>query len=274
VTFDDLTPEAPAPGSDPRQTGEMGFLDHLEELRRVIQQALAACLIGALAGWWLAPRVLEDLIHRTVGSVIVLSPIEAFSERLKLALVIGLMIALPFVFHRIWAFIVPGLLKKERGFVLPLAAVSMLLFATGVAASYFYLTPLVVHALSQFLTPSMNAQIQVGALLGFFYNLALACGLVMQLPLLTMALTAIGIVTPGFLLRHWRYALIGVFVVTAAITPGDIVTAQIVMAGPMIVLYFASVGLAWLVVRRRRTQDEADGLTPASRDPMNGGEHA
>lgn len=269
MTFDDA-PE----GTDPRQTGDMGFLDHLEELRKILQQSLGACLAGALVGWWLAPRVLEDLIHRTVGHVIVLSPIEAFSERLKLALLIGFMIATPIVFHRIWAFVVPGLLKKERGIILPLAGASMVLFAAGVAGSYFYLTPLVVRTLSQFLTPSMNPQIQMGALLGFFYNLALACGLVMQLPLLTMALTAIGIVTPGFLMRHWRYALIGVFVTTAAITPGDIVTAQIVMAGPMILLYFTSVGLAWLVVRRRRTEEEAESLPSAGHDPMDGGEHA
>ena len=83
-------------------------------------------------------------------------------------------------------------------------------------------------------------------------NLAIACGLVCQLPLVTMTLAAIGLVTPEDLLKQWRYAIVGAFVVTAAITPGDLVTAQLILGGPMVVLYFVSVALAFLVVRRRR----------------------
>src|SRR6187455_59047 len=99
--------------SDPRQTGEMPFLAHLEELRVMLFHVVGACAIGAIAGWWLAPRVLEDLIRRTVGEAVVLSPLEAFNERFKLALILGLMIVLPYVFYRIWNFIVPGLLGRE-----------------------------------------------------------------------------------------------------------------------------------------------------------------
>jgi sec-independent protein translocase protein TatC len=93
---------------DPRITGEMTFLEHLDELRKVLVQAAAACLAGALAGWWLAPRVLEDIIRRTVKEAVVLSPLEAFNERFKLALLLGLFISLPIVLHRIWSFVVPG----------------------------------------------------------------------------------------------------------------------------------------------------------------------
>jgi len=137
------------------------------------------------------------------------------------------------------------------------------LFAIGVWAAYGYVVPLVVEVLGQFATPSMKADIRLGTLLGFFYNIALACGLVFQLPLVTMLLTALGVVTPGFLMRQWRYALVLVFLVTALITPGDVVTAQVVMGVPMTLLYFASVGLSWLVARRR-TRDET----------VEGGEHA
>src|SRR5262249_26455347 len=84
---------------DPRSTGEMTFLEHLDELRKVLVQAAAACLAGALAGWWLAPRVLEDIIRRTVKEAVVLSPLEAFNERFKLALLLGLFLALPIVLH-------------------------------------------------------------------------------------------------------------------------------------------------------------------------------
>ena len=229
----------------------MPFLAHLEELRRVVMHVLAAGLVGAIAGWILAPKALENLIHRTVGHAIILSPMEAFNERFKMSLLIGLLLAGPFIFYRIWLFIVPGLLKKERSLVLPMALLSMFMFALGIWAAFAYVVPLVVHVLEGFMTPSMVAQIRLGDLLGFFYNLAIACGLVCQLPLVTMTLTALGLVTPRTLLKQWRYAIVAVFAITAIITPGDVVTAQIVMGVPMTVLYFLSVGLSWLVARRR-----------------------
>ncbi len=229
----------------------MPVLAHLEELRVVLMHVLFASVIGAAGGWWLAPRVLEDLIHRTVHTAVVLSPLEAINERFKLSMLLGLVVVAPYVFYRIWQFVVPGLLKRERSMILPMAMLSMVLFGLGVWAAYGYVLPLVISVLDTFKTSSMVTQIRVSTLLGFFYNLALACGVVMQLPLVTMALTALGLVTPGYLLRQWRYAIVVVFLVTALITPGDVVTAQIVMGIPMVVLYFVSVGLSWIVAKRR-----------------------
>jgi sec-independent protein translocase protein TatC len=261
--------------SDPRQTGEMPFLEHLEELRSMLLHAVIATLIGALAGWWLAPRLLEDLVHRTVGIAVVLSPVEAFNERFKLAMVIGLVIVLPYVFYRVWRFVVPGLMKRERSMILPMAMASMVLFLLGAAGAYFYLVPLVIKMLMRFVTPSIHADIRLGSLLGFFYNMALACGLVCQLPLVTMTLTAIGLVTPGFLMKQWRVAIVGVFIVTAVITPGDVVTAQLIMALPMTLLYFLSVALSYLVARRRSDATIADDTAIATRPrPIDGEHHA
>jgi sec-independent protein translocase protein TatC len=261
--------------TDPRQTGEMPFLEHLEELRSVLMHAVIATLIGASIGWWLAPRLLEDLVHRTVGIAVVLSPVEAFNERFKLAMVIGLVIVLPYVFYRVWRFVVPGLMKRERSMILPMAMASMVLFLLGAAAAYFYLVPLVVKLLMRFVTPSIHADIRLGSLLGFFYNMALACGLVCQLPLVTMTLTAIGLVTPGFLMKQWRIAIVGVFFVTAVITPGDVVTAQLIMAVPMTLLYFLSVALSYLVARRRSEVSDAEVTALATRSrPIDGEDHA
>jgi sec-independent protein translocase protein TatC len=237
---------------------EMPFLQHLEELRKVLMHTLAATIIGGIAGWLLAPRVLEDVIRRTVRQAVVLSPVEAFNERFKLALILGLALALPYVFYRIWNFVVPGLLRRERSMILPMALGSMFMFALGAWAAYGYVVPLVIQVLSGFMTPGMKAEIRLGSLLSFVYNLALACGLVFQLPLVTMALTAMGLVTPRFLLKQWRYAIVAVFIVTAAITPGDVVTAQIIMGIPMTALYFVSVGLSYLVARPRAKRDEDD----------------
>ena len=144
-----------------------------------------------------------------------------------------------------------------------MAAASYVLFGLGAWAGYGYLVPLVMQVLQSFMTPSMVAQIRLSELLAFTYNMALACGIVFQLPLVSMMLTAIGIVTPGFLLRQWRFAIVGVFLLTAIITPGDVVTAQLIMGVPMTALYFLSVGLSWFVAKRRKEsaagEQEADG---------------
>ncbi|MBI1799708.1 MAG: twin-arginine translocase subunit TatC [Candidatus Eisenbacteria bacterium] len=245
--------------SDPRQSGEMPFLEHLEALRRVLFQSALACIACAFAGWWVAPRVLEDAIHRTIGHAVVLAPLEALNERVKLSLVIGAYLALPVILHRVWSFVVPGLFRRERRWIPGMVAASYVLFALGAWASYGYVVPLVIRVLSGFMTPSMQSQIRLTELLGFVYNMALACGVVFQLPLVCMTLTAIGVVTPGFLLRQWRIAIVAVFLVTALITPGDVVTAQLVMGVPMTALYFVSVGLSWLVARRRRERETPAG---------------
>ena len=227
----------------------------LDDLRKVLLQSAVAAAVGALAGWVLAPRVLEDIIRRTVKQAIVLSPLEAFNERLKLACVLGLILVLPFVLWRIWSFVVPGLLKRERGWILPMALSSYVLFMLGAWAAYGYVVPLVVEVLSAFVTPSVKSQVQLSELLSMVYNMAIACGLVFQLPLVTMTLTAMGLVTPQFLLRQWRYAIVGTFLVTAMITPGDVVTAQIVMGVPVTLLYFISVGLSFFVAKKKRESE-------------------
>jgi len=234
----------------------MSFMQHLEDLRQALWKSSAAIAAGMAGGWFLAPKVLEDLIQRTVRSAVVLSPFEAFNERFKLTFILGLSIALPVVFWQAWSFVVPGLLQKERKWVPWLAIGSMILFAAGAAAAYFYVVPLVVHVLEQFLVPGLTTQIRLQSLLDFTYNLALACGILMQLPLVTLLLTAIGLVSPMFLLRQWRIALVAIFVLTALITPGDVVSAQVVMGLPMVLLYFMSVGLSFLIAKRKREPEE------------------
>ncbi len=249
----------------PPHAGDMSFLQHLDELRAMLVHVAIATVAGAIGGWMLAPYVLEDLIHRTTGTAILMTPLEPVNERVKIALLIGVLLSGPYVFYRIWQFVVPGLLKKERSLVLPMSLASMVLFAIGVGVSYVYVVPLIVHVLEAFKTPSMIVQVRLSELLGFFYNVSLACGVIMQLPLVTMTLTAIGLVTPGFLIRQWRYAVVGGFILTAIITPGDVITAQLVLGGPMVLLYFISVGLSYLVAKRRKEQAGQEEV--ASADP-------
>lgn len=227
------------------------LIDHLEELRRRLLRSLIAVALGMAGGWFAAPTVLDWLIRVTVRHAVVLSPVEALLERFKLSLLLGAVFALPAIFYQVWAFVVPGLLHRERKLLLPLVAGSMILFAAGVALSMWLVVPLALAALDVFLTPSMTAQFRLHDVLAFVYGLCLATGIVFQLPLVVAALTALRVVSTRFLVRQWRLALVGAVVVSALVTPGDVVIAQLLLGVPLIALYALSVIVAWLIERSR-----------------------
>lgn len=236
-------------------SGAMPFIQHLEDLRKALWKSSLAIAVGMFGGWTLAPLVLEDLIARTYKNVYVISPFEGFNERFKLSMILAIALAAPVVFWQVWSFVVPGLLKKERKLVPGLVLSSMALFAIGAYAAYIYVVPLIAHVLEGFNPKGVVNNIRLSLLLEFAYNLALSCGILMQLPLVTMLLTAIGLVKPMFLLKQWRMALVVIFVVTALITPGDVVSAQIVLGVPMLLLYFISVGLSFFVAKKKSDAD-------------------
>ncbi len=242
---------------------EMPFLEHLEELRRVLLDSIIAIVVGMLATWALSGVVLENLIHRTMPAgvpVIFLGPAEAFSARIKVALTTGVLLTLPFVLWRVWRFVVPGLLREERNLVLPLVVASTLLFYGGGAFGLLVLVPVIMRILLAFGTASMIPNIAVGQLLTFILRLVLACGLLFELPLVTTALTMAGIITPEWLQAKWRLAVVVIFVIAAVITPGD-GPSLLVLAIPVTALYFLSVGLAF-GVRQRGRERRAGGHEP------------
>lgn len=235
----------------------MSFLEHLEELRLRLLRSVVAILLCAAGGWWVSAIALEWAIRHTVGHVVVLDPVESFSERFKLSLVLGGLAALPIVLYQAWAFVLPGLFKRERRLLLPLVVGSIVLFGAGAATAVLLVVPLVLEVLSQFLTPGMRQDIRLSSLLGFIYNLALATGLVFQLPLVAGALTWLRILSSRLLIRQWRFAIVATLVVSALITPGDVVTAQIILGLPLALLYLLSIGVAWTVERLRREEGNA-----------------
>lgn len=230
----------------------LSLLHHLDELRTRILRSVLAILLGAGIGWWFSAAALEWAIGHTVGSVIVLDPLESFTERFKLALVLGACVALPLVLYQAWAFVLPGLFRRERRLLLPLVAASLVLFFAGAATAILLVVPAVLEALRIFLTPSMQQQIRLSSLLGFLYNLALATGIVFQLPLVAGALAALRLLTSRWLIRRWRVAIVTMLIVSALITPGDVVTAQIVLGIPLVALYLLSIGVAWTIERVRK----------------------
>ena len=228
---------------------EMPFVEHLEELRKVLIDSLIALFIGAIGCWFVSEQITEFLI-KPIGTTVFLAPAEALTTRIKISVVAGFMAVLPFILFRVWRFVLPGLLEKERSLVFPLVSSSVVLFFLGVGFCYLVLIPIVMDILLSFSTATLSPMISVGKYLSFVLKFCITFGVVFQLPLVVVALTWAGIVSSASLARQWRYAVVIILIACAALTPPDVVS-QLTMAGPVAALYFGSVLLARFVERRR-----------------------
>ncbi|NNF08604.1 MAG: twin-arginine translocase subunit TatC [Candidatus Eisenbacteria bacterium] len=229
----------------------MPFLDHLEELRRVLIFVGIVVGVGAAGAWYWSGDVLDWLIQNTSGDAIFMRPQGAFIARIKVAIVLGLMATLPLVFYKIWSFVGPGLLETERKFVLPGVLFSLLLFYLGVAFSYFVLTPLMVDVLLGFGNTHLQAQTEITFLLDLVFTMGMASGLIFQMPLVLAFLTIINIITPTFLKLYWRHAIVLIFISAALLTPADPVS-QVLLAVPLILLYGISLVICTIIYKGKR----------------------
>jgi len=254
---DDPAPDPGDGGGDDEldDGASMGLLDHLEELRAVVFQSGIAAIAAMILCWFWSADLLEFMIRpiRDEG-IYFTQPSEAFLVRLKISAVAGLFVMAPFIFFKIYGFVLPGLYKRERRVVTPLLVSTTVLFYTGVAFAFGVVIPKVMAFLLSFGTDLVKPLIGVGPYFSFVARLCLAFGLVFELPLLVLGLSVAGIVNPRMLLRTWRFAVVGIFTISAILTPPD-VASQVMMALPVLVLYFGSALVSLAVVRRRRKQD-------------------
>jgi sec-independent protein translocase protein TatC len=235
----------------------MPFLDHLEELRwRILWSLLAVllCTIGAFVGvleldviGWLMQPIMPFLQDE---KLIYLAPTDSFFITFKLALAIGLVIASPIVFYHVWSFLSPALLPKEKRAIVPALYLGVLLFSGGVALAYYVALPFSLTFFLGFQTEHLAPTITANAYFSFVTRLLLAFGVVFELPVVIMVLAAIGLVTSAFLKSKRRYAIAGMAILSAMITPGDAITATVVLLGPLLLLYELSIVLAKLVEKR------------------------
>jgi sec-independent protein translocase protein TatC len=238
-----------------RAPGEMSLLEHLGELRAVLLQSLAAVSLAAVFGWLISERAIDWLIRPALTGPVrdlkFLSPGGAFLLRLQTSIALGALIAAPIVVARVWSFVVPGLLPKERRLIVPAVVGSLILFYAGVAFAYFAVIPLTLRFLMGFSTERLVPMLTAEHYFEFVLRTCLAFGAVFQFPIIAAALTYAEILGPDFLVRFWRHGVVLVFVVAAILTPPD-VASQLLMAAPMLVLYLVSIGLARLAARSRR----------------------
>jgi sec-independent protein translocase protein TatC len=245
MTTSDRDRVAADPSGDAR---EMPFLDHLDELRSRIIRSLVAVCLGAVIGYWVSLPVLGYLA-RSAGGLQSLSPLETFGVRIKLAVVVGLVLVLPYVLTEVWRFVAPGLYRNERRIATGLILSAFLCFVIGGLFSFVVVGPNAMRMLQNLGTPEIANRWSVAKYVSFVLNLMLAFGAVFELPVAMFFLTKLGVVTPKLLRQKRRHAIVAIFIVAAIVTPPDAFT-QILLAIPLVVLY--EVGIMVCVAAQSR----------------------
>ena len=237
---------------------EMGFIDHLVELRSTIIWILAAWLGSSMVFWFFSGRLLDFLLSTIpVENLYFNAPVEAFMVRMKLSFITGALVSFPFALFKAWSFVSPGLFAREKRVIIPMILPSAVLFYVGVFFAYIVMVPLVLGFLLRFGTEMLEPLISVSKYFGFVARLCFAFGVVFQLPLAILFLSSIGVVSPRALLRQWRWAVIIIFAVGALLTPPD-PASQLMMALPLVFLFLLSAVLALVFEKRRKRREEAE----------------
>jgi sec-independent protein translocase protein TatC len=235
----------------------MTFLEHLEELRQRLVRAILYLAGGFAVCWGFHEQIFHFLTQpmRRAGftdSFIYTSPAEALMLYMKMAFFVGIFVALPFVLYEVWAFISPGLYKNEKAWAIPFIGMGSFFFVLGALFGHYVLFPMTFRFLYTFGGPDMRFLPRIGEYWSFYSWFLLGLGLVFQIPVITFVLARIGLVTPGFLLKGWKFAILDSFVVSAVITPTPDVVTQTALAAPMIALYLLGVLVALVFARKRR----------------------
>src|SRR5216117_809427 len=237
--------------------GEMPFLDHLEDLRWSILWSLVAIVVGTVLGWVLLDKIdIIDILKQPIapylpgGRLVFTSPAEPFMLTLKVAFALGCLVASPIVIYQIWAFLAPALYERERRLIVPSLAAGALLFLGGALACYRWLLPAALRVFMSFQRSDLSAMITIDRYFGMAVPFVVGCGLVAELPLVVTILASLGIVTPQFLGRQRRYAIVIAAFLAALLPPPDAVSMML-MLGPLLLLYELSIWCAWVASRRR-----------------------
>ncbi len=224
---------------------EMPLVDHLEELRSRLFKMLGAVAAGFIVGYIVARPVLRYILHVTdVHHVIVIDVAEAFFAVLRIAFIVGLVLASPVILYQAVAFVVPGLLPRERRILAVTLVPGVLLFAAGMAAGFYWVVPPVLHIMLSFAGPGISEDLRLSSLLSFVIGLTVPLGFVAEMPLVSGVLANLGILSPTWFARQRRYAVLLAFVVAAIITPPNTALAMLAVGGAVYAIYEVSAVVA------------------------------
>jgi sec-independent protein translocase protein TatC len=244
----------------------MPFLDHLEELRIRLFWMIGTVVFFFFLSIWLitAFGVMEYLqqpmLKYTVGQQLtVLDPMEPFRILLSTSLILSIALSLPVIVYHTWAFLSPGLYEHEKRLMVPVLVGATALFAAGVALSFFVVLPITLKFLNDLtVTMGMKPDYRAGGYFTFMIRMSLAFGLVFELPIVVVGLTALRMVTPRVLSRFRRHAFVGCLVLSAFVTPGSDPVSLAALTLPLYLLYELSIILSSILYRRMSRRASSD----------------
>ena len=257
----------------------MSILEHLEELRNRLLKIIVAAALGFAACYWKAEDIYGFIMQPLVDTLpegtnlIYTGVTEGFFTYLKVGLLAGVFLASPFILYQVWAFVSPGLYKKEQKILIPVAIISAVLFVGGACFGYFIVFPwgfdfLIGNYASDIIKPMPS----IKEYLSLAAKLLIAFGVVFEMPLATLVLARLGLVNHRMMMKYFRYAILGIFIVGAMLTPPDLIT-QLMMAGPLIILYGISIIVAYFFAKKPvAVEDDADEAGKNPVQPAPGGD--
>jgi len=235
----------------------MSFTDHLEELRWCLIKSIGAILLASGLCYFFADAIFDFIVaplrrnlapgQNLIGTAVT----EAFFIEIKVALAGGVVFSCPIIFYQIWRFIAPGLLRSERRLVLPFVLCATLFFLGGAYFCYRVVLPVAfVYFLEQYGIMGVTPALRIADYFTFFFRMLLAFGVTFELPVFTFFLVRLGIWNYRLMLRTFRYAVVVIFVLAAILTPTPDIINQTLLAGPMLLLYVVSIGVAYVWRKR------------------------
>lgn len=231
----------------------MTLTEHLEELRWCLLKSFAAIILASGLCYFFSDAIFKFMVAplrqslRPGQSLIGTAVTEAFFVEIKVALAGGVFFASPVIFYQIWRFISPGLSLREKKLVLPFVFCATLFFLGGTFFCYRVVLPVAFqYFIEQYGTIGVTPAIRIGEYFTFFFRMVLAFGVTFELPVFTFFLVRLGIWNYRLMLSSFRYAIVVIFIVAAILTPTPDVINQSLLAGPMLLLYLLSIGVAYL----------------------------
>ena len=260
-------PATPDEDEDDEEEGgpdkPMGLMDHLGELRMRLVRCCIAVIVGFFACWAVVDPIFDVLVNPLLavlpkGSHAIYTTLpEGFFTRMHIAFVAGVFLSSPMIFYQVWSFIAPGLYEEEKKYIIPIAVMSALFFVCGGAFCYFVVFPYAFSFFVSFATEEIVAMPKVSDYLSFVLKLILAFGIIFEMPLFAFFLARMGLVTAAMMRQVRRYAILGIFIVAAILTPPDVVS-QLLMACPMLILYEISIWVAAAFGRKPKNENADD----------------
>ena len=246
---------------------QMTFFEHLVELRKRLINSIASIVVGAAVGWFIAPHFIKAMARPITialtqagydGKLIVTNPAGYLNLLITTSIYIGIVMASPWILYQIWLFVAPALYKRERSAIAGFLFSTVFLFLAGIAFGYFVSLPYVLHFLVKITNEGpVKPLFEIGQYFDLILLILLGLGLVFELPVLIFFLSLFGIVTPQFLIKNFRYALLVITILAAVLTPTPDALTMILFMSVLVALYFIGVAVSWVVVRKRNRREAA-----------------